>query len=950
MQTIERAPNERRNRQNGRRWITFVLPFAVVVFIALSVLAIFNKWAVLFFTVVAAVVGLGVWTWRHGFRAFEIVAFLIHFDGLEYGIIGIGRIASLVITLILIRRIVVERWRPPAVPFLNWAPIWLVFGWFAIGGVWSPSAGDWLKAFLMLYLGIVFFCVTAMLVESHKDVQRFLRAFWVGGLFGSAAGILALFLRTRSEGLIGDPNFFGLVQAGMVPLTVYYYRNSTNRTERVMYLTALVVVLAGAAGAGSRSGLIGGAVAIVLTMVTKPGIGTRKRLRIGMVALIVAPIAFLIGFVANPANLERGFSDRGAGRLDFWTTTQEIIRDRPLLGKGPGQAGIEIPQRQLITPGVLNTSEKRKTVSSHNTWLDLFADSGLIGLTLYGLSFVVAIVTLLRPRWPYMSDLSTTIVIMFAPVFSASFFLPLLNNKMAWSLAGLAAALAVPSKTARWPDRIVPEHDQPGDGNGPELALPSGDLPGSELVPVTMAPVPVPSMRPQQVLANPLRIDEMPDVELAKWDFRITKVMWLRAIAAAAVVSVAMFAVGLQLPHEYSATTVLIAPPVSESFPREELELRTEASQRVVVLVKSELYAANLIEASGIDRTIQEVFDSVEVTKPGMGGMVQISFTDADAQVTERVAPHMIEALAVIYRSTRDFAGGSVDTQVRPMNPGEQNYYEGPPVSALLADPVITDNAPRKVWMALTSGFATAILSMGFSLFGARHPRVSSDDDVERMTGLPVLGHVAGRRNEPIESLVGQVNQLAATISDIAPSNGPLRRIIVTPATRSRQVEDLTVDLVAALISQGDRVVLVDADVEHLGVAERLCPSSRSVSGPRDPLDLETVEFDSLSRQSRVLMTGLMGELRVVRGTQLLDADTNSIDPSRLAEVDHTVTVVVLTPPAVSDVGVAELVHWSQMAVVPLRVGVTRTADASLAASRIPMFGAGGGGAVLINS
>lgn len=931
-----------------------VAPVVAVAFVGLSVLAIFNKWAVLLLTILVAVIGLGLWTWRHGFRAFEIVAFLIHFDGLEFSIISIGRIASAVVTLIIIRRIVVERWRPPAVPLRNWAPIWLLFGWFAVGGMWSSSAGGWLKAFLMLYLGIISFCVTAMLVESHKDVQRFLRAFWVGGLFGSAAGILALFLRTRSEGLIGDPNFFGLVQAAMVPLTVYYYRNATNRSERMAYAIALAVVLGGAAGAGSRSGLIGGAVAIVLTMVTKPGISTGRRLRISMVAMIIAPIAFLIGFIANPANLQRGFSDRGAGRLDFWMTTQEIIADRPLIGLGPGQAGIEIPQRQLITPGVRNINEKRKSVSSHNTWMDLAADSGLIGVTLFALSFGVAAYSLVRPRWPYMSDVSTTILVMFAPVLTGSMFLPLLNNKMAWSLAGLAAALSVPSRASRWPDRVLRAAGPDAGGRravargtGSGGTVEAGSTPGSDLVLWNGAP-PVDVLRPQMLMANPLNVDLMPDVELAKWDLPITRATWMKSLAAAVIVSVVVFLGASRLPHSYTASTVLLVPRVDTSFPSEDLRVGVESTQRVLVLAKSEPYAAKLIEASGIDRSIPEVVSSIEVTRPGMGGMVQLSFTDSDESVVERAAPHLVEALADLYASVRDFASASVDDQTRPINPGEQNYYDGPPALAILADPVLSDHGPRRVWMTLVGGLAAAILMMGYSLSGARRPRVAGDDDLEAMTGVPVVGHVAAGRREPVESRVGQVNQLAVTITEMASGDRPLRRIVVSPTSRGRATTDLVVDLVAALISQGDRVVLVDADVERLGVAAMLCPGG-STAGSEDPLDLQTVEFDSLSRAARVLMNGLMGEVRLIRGSQLLDERTNSIDPTRLAELDHTVTVVVLAPPVSSPIGVADLISWSQVSLVPMTVGETTTVDASAATSRVELFGATHGGAVLLN-
>ncbi len=43
-----------------------------------------------------------------------------------------------------------------------------------------------------------------------------------------------------------------------------------------------------------------------------------------------------------------------------------------------------------------------------------------------------------------------TLFVMMLPVLSGSFFLPLLNNKLAWALIGLSAALQVPSKDARW--------------------------------------------------------------------------------------------------------------------------------------------------------------------------------------------------------------------------------------------------------------------------------------------------------------------------------------------------------------------------------------------------------------------------------------------------------------------------------------------------------------------
>ncbi len=268
-------------------------------------------------------------------------------------------IAALVIVYKL-----VKGWRPPAIPVRHWAPIWALTVWGVASGLWSAEAGGWFFNLGVYGLGLAFFCITALLVDSHRMVQQFLRAYWVGGLFGSAAGVLALFLGTRSVGFGSDPNFFGLLQASMIPLTVYYRRHAATAQAKLMYSITLVVVLAGAAGAGSRSGLIGGAIAIVGTMVTDHGSGLDVVRRWWVsVSVLLAGLAFLVGFVANPNNLERGFSDRGAGRVDLWNVSIALIKENPVWGYGFGQLRSIVPPNLLLTPGSQRLNEIRPDVT-----------------------------------------------------------------------------------------------------------------------------------------------------------------------------------------------------------------------------------------------------------------------------------------------------------------------------------------------------------------------------------------------------------------------------------------------------------------------------------------------------------------------------------------------------------------------------------------------------------
>ena len=361
VQTIDR-PTENANPSAPRRRGAGLIPALVgLALLPVLVLLIMSKWGVLIAVSLAATVGLGLWVYRRGFILIEVVAFLIHFDGVGAGPIRSGRITAGIVLAYLFYKLFIQKWRPPALHARHWIPALVLTIWCVISGAWSHKISGWFFAMGLLVLALAYYGVTALLVDSHEKIHQFLRAYWIGGLWGSGAGVLALFLGTRSVGFGGDPNFFGILEASMIPLTVYYRRQATTTREKHLYTLALMFVLAGAAGAGSRSGLIGAALSIVATMITRPGLTSGRRIRVGMGAIVLAGLAFGVGFVANPANLQRGFADRGAGRLDFWAVTVDLIAERPITGHGFGQTQSEITPRLSVTPGVQALTDTART-------------------------------------------------------------------------------------------------------------------------------------------------------------------------------------------------------------------------------------------------------------------------------------------------------------------------------------------------------------------------------------------------------------------------------------------------------------------------------------------------------------------------------------------------------------------------------------------------------------
>ncbi len=909
----------------------------------LLLLAVFTRWGVLIAVVVAIAVGLGIWIWQRGFVFVEIVAFLIHFDGLGAGPIRTGRVMAGIAAVVIIYKLV-KGWKPPAVPVKHWAPIWALTVWGVVSGLWSAEAGGWFFNLGVYGLGLAFFCITALLVDSHRMVQQFLRAYWVGGLFGSAAGVLALFLGTRSVGFGSDPNFFGLLQASMIPLTVYYRRHAATAQAKLMYSITLVVVLAGAAGAGSRSGLIGGAIAIVGTMVTRPRLRAGRRVLVGFGSVLLAGLAFLIGFVVNPNNLERGFSDRGAGRVDLWNVSIALIKENPIWGYGFGQLRSIVPPNLLLTPGSQRLNEMRPDVSAHNTWLETMGDLGVIGLLLFMSVFVVAILAFLRPRWFQTRELSMTLFVMMLPVLSGSFFLPLLNNKLAWALIGLSAALQVPSKDARW--------------SGLAASMRARRAPPTDLVVVGSAPG-VPALRVGAELPRrPGERAEAPGeevwepVELARWDLRISRRFRWIVVISGLCVAIVLGAFAGTRPTTYTASAGVIVPRVDGSIGTDRVKFERERLQTALTLAVSGAFAQELAAVADLDIPVQEVRDNLDATRPRMGSYVEITYTDSDRARTEAVMPHLVDTLDLVFAESQEFAIAQTENELRPVVPGESRIYTGPAYLRAFPEPGFSVDPPRTAWFAFVGFLTGALIAAGVQLGGQRRPRVTNTDDLQRHVGLPVWAHVggAGRRGAATRE---QYAQILATAGTAAPDGGVPRRIVVAAPRPEPLARNLAVGLAAEVVVLGGRALLVDATVERPALSVRLGGFGRP--GLRDVgVDVELSQVIRrvnplrLPRIARSMVGGAAERLRFVPAGRRGRGD-RVVPLTALDQVDPDVTIVVLAPPTLGETPTAPLLGWADAVVVSATVGHTGTHDLEDASAQVDSFSSAPTGVVLID-
>jgi O-antigen ligase len=110
----------------------------------------------------------------------------------------------------------------------------------------------------------------------------------------------------------------------------------------------------------------------------------RRSRSAGMVGILLAVVLAITLFpvLFEHAGGEAGWEQTGVGRLTLYEAVLEIAKDHPVLGLGPAAYRYYAFTRWLSL-GVGRALYIKPMVSSHNNYIDLYAQTGLVGLGLF---------------------------------------------------------------------------------------------------------------------------------------------------------------------------------------------------------------------------------------------------------------------------------------------------------------------------------------------------------------------------------------------------------------------------------------------------------------------------------------------------------------------------------------------------------------------------------------
>jgi O-antigen ligase len=348
----------------------------------------------------------------------------------------------------------------------------LFLTWALLSASWAESPGRAIDTTSRYFQNMILFLIVYTAVRERRHATWVAWAWLAGATVATVPAMLNPptyedDLTVRISGTIGDPNeLAALLVAGTVFAGVLAAITKESAL-RVAAGSAVVLFLAGIVYTVSRGGLL----ALFIALIAACLLAGRWRGR----TLVVAALALMtmVIYFASFAGLDA--RDRvttvqgGSGRTDIWKVGWRMVEDEPIHGIGSGNFPIS-SIHYLLQPGAIERDEFiiDSPKVAHNTYLQILAELGIVGLALFLTIIGFAMSCALKAaRWfgshgdTEMELVARGMVVALVGILAADFFISEQYGKQLWLLLGLGPALYGVARRTYPEEKKVSQHPDP---------------------------------------------------------------------------------------------------------------------------------------------------------------------------------------------------------------------------------------------------------------------------------------------------------------------------------------------------------------------------------------------------------------------------------------------------------------------------------------------------------
>jgi O-antigen ligase len=355
---------------------------------------------------IVLLVSVGAATYLRPASILIILTASIYLEILAIGGITISRLlAPLALMVIVFQWLRGQATLRPALPVA-----WIVaYSTWALASLyWTASPSRTVELLASLCIALIYMASYAMLIDSEATLKQILAVFALAGMIVGAFSLLSFagiggagggedLQAGRTQGGVGDPNFFANVQIVALPLTLALASAIKRRWLQLAVYGAALVMIASILSSLSRGGLIALVVVllIVICMAPRSLLGSPRQKRVVIAVLMIGLMAFATRPTFRAEVIQRAesifvtsqgsaaSSNSGSGRTEIWKAARRAIDDHPIVGVGFGAFPAISRDYMNHTPGFDGEKFTPRAIETHSAPIGTFTELGLVGFVLF---------------------------------------------------------------------------------------------------------------------------------------------------------------------------------------------------------------------------------------------------------------------------------------------------------------------------------------------------------------------------------------------------------------------------------------------------------------------------------------------------------------------------------------------------------------------------------------
>lgn len=243
-------------------------------------------------------------------------------------------------------------------------------------------------------------------VRNERHVKMFVIA-WAFGTLHLSMNAITWWIHNGGRadnpgGQGGESNYLGAIIVTICPIAYGLILNAKKWAERSIWTIVAGIFTLGVLASGSRAALIGllGGAGYWLFHTNKKGFAVGGVCIATACFLAVAPDDFWerMGTIVGPKDKNpwvlNEVEPSKHERQVLWALAIDVFHDHPVMGIGPRQYNFVSAEQTEFTDPYNN----QRGLQTHNTWLQLAAEYGLVGIVVWGGGFVLALVCYILAR------------------------------------------------------------------------------------------------------------------------------------------------------------------------------------------------------------------------------------------------------------------------------------------------------------------------------------------------------------------------------------------------------------------------------------------------------------------------------------------------------------------------------------------------------------------------